>query len=88
MDILVEFMEKYLQETRRTFEKLILSEMITYNLLWTLRLGRSYKINGREINNLIRTAAALAEHEGVALAELHIETVYGLNTMVQTIYPE
>ncbi|KFZ20049.1 hypothetical protein V501_00327 [Pseudogymnoascus sp. VKM F-4519 (FW-2642)] len=52
------------------------------------RLGRSYKINGREINNLIRTAAALAEHEGVALAERHIETVYGLNTTVQPIYPK
>ncbi|OBT58636.1 hypothetical protein VE04_01226 [Pseudogymnoascus sp. 24MN13] len=52
------------------------------------RLGRSYKINGREINNLIQTAAALAEHEEVPLAERHIETVYGLNTMVQPIYPE
>ncbi|OBT88249.1 hypothetical protein VE02_02773 [Pseudogymnoascus sp. 03VT05] len=52
------------------------------------KLGQSYKINGREINNLIRTAAALAEYEEVALAERHIETVHGLNTMVQPIYPE
>jgi hypothetical protein len=52
------------------------------------RLGRSYKINGREIKNLIRTAAALAEHEGVAFAERHVQIVFGVNTMVQPIYPE
>lgn len=43
------------------------------------RLGRTYKVNGREIKNLIRTAAALAEHDGVALAEKHIQLVFGLN---------
>ncbi|PVH68761.1 P-loop containing nucleoside triphosphate hydrolase protein [Cadophora sp. DSE1049] len=47
------------------------------------RLGRSYEINGREIGNLLRTAAALAAHQGVALAERHIQMVFGLNTMVQ-----
>ncbi|KIW43165.1 uncharacterized protein PV06_04300 [Exophiala oligosperma] len=44
------------------------------------RLGREYRINGREIKNLIRTAAALAEFEGVALDETHFKTVYTLNT--------
>jgi hypothetical protein len=51
---------------------------------WTteavVKLGREYKINGREIKNLIRTAAALAEHDGVRLSEEHIQTVFKLNT--------
>ncbi|OBT79998.1 hypothetical protein VF21_01107 [Pseudogymnoascus sp. 05NY08] len=63
-------------------------ESKTWNEDILKKLGQSYKINGREINNLIRTAAALAEYEEVALAERHIETVHGLNTMVQPIYPE
>lgn len=44
------------------------------------RLGRTYQINGREIKNLIRTSATLAEHEGVELTEEHIETVFKLNS--------
>jgi SpoVK/Ycf46/Vps4 family AAA+-type ATPase len=44
------------------------------------RLSREYNINGREIKNLIRTAAALAEHDGVLLSEEHIQTVFNLNT--------
>jgi hypothetical protein len=51
---------------------------------WTaeavVRLGREYQINGREIKNLIRTAAALAEHDGVRLSEEHIQMVFRLNT--------
>jgi hypothetical protein len=36
MDILIQFMKKYLYEIERTYERLLPSELTTYNLLWTL----------------------------------------------------
>lgn len=36
MDVLVQFMKKYLYEIERTYERLLPSKLTTYNLLWTL----------------------------------------------------
>lgn len=36
MDILVEFMNKYLQETKSAYKRFVPSELTTYDLLWTL----------------------------------------------------
>jgi hypothetical protein len=69
-------------EKRAAIWKNLLSRIVPgrWSAETVARLGREYKINGREIKNLIRTAAALAEHEGVLLSEGHIRTVYKLNT--------
>lgn len=43
------------------------------------RLGREFKLNGREIKNLIRTARAISCHSTEALTEDILWTVYRFN---------
>lgn len=47
----------------------------TWNKSFLLQLGERYDVNGREVKNMIKAVIALAETEGVALSEKHLQTV-------------